>query len=297
MKTLLNLQELLYFFMDLPLRIWNIILRFLGKKGVFSNNQSTSDSDSTYYSNVVSLASTSEKVFRKFRRNFYYRQILEHVDYRLGLNYLQRLSDFNILNLTKHPGISLLSVIGSPRRFYFKGVGLISPTLIRYQYVNQELNRYFGSMDGFRIAEIGIGFGGQYAVINQNSNIGTYTMYDLPQVMQLTQKLLTKAGVDCSKIIEGSITNPLTESCDLAISNYAFSELPRAIQKQYIDGVLKNSHRGYLIMNSGRTDISGRSSGKYTLEELKFLLPAFEVVEESPLTGPDNYVILWGHNK
>jgi hypothetical protein len=50
-------------------------------------------------------------------------------------------------------------------------------------------------------------------------------------------------------------------------------------------------------MNSRKTDISGRSSGKYTLEEIKGVLPTFEVLEEVPLTGPDNYVIIWGHNR
>jgi hypothetical protein len=296
MKTLLHIQDWFYSVADLPLRVWNFLLRILGKKGVFSNNQSTSDSDATDYSDFVVLAATSDKVFGKFRRNFYYRQILEHVDYKLGLIYLQKLSDGNVSNLIRHPKISALNVIGGPRRFYFNRVGFISPTLIRYQFVNQELHRFFGNLSHFNITEIGVGFGGQYAFINQNSRVDSYTMYDLPQVMQLTRKLLSKAGVDNSKIIEGNITDPLTESCDLAISNYAFSELPRAIQKQYIDGIFKNSHRGYLIMNSGRTDISGRSFGKYTLEELKELLPAFEVFEESPLTGPDNYVIVWGHN-
>ena len=295
MKILLHIQDWFYSIADLPLRVWNLLLRVLGKKGVFSNNQSNSDSDSTDYSNFVMLAATSDKVFGKFRRNFYYRQILEHVDYKLGLIYLQKLSDGNISNLIRHPEISALNVIGAPRRFYFKRIGFISPTLIRYQFVNQELHRFFGNLSHFNITEIGVGFGGQYAFINQNSSIKSYTMYDLPQVMQLTRKLLSRAGVDSSKITEGNITDPLTESCDLAISNYAFSELPRAIQEQYIDGVFKNSRRGYLIMNSGRTDYSGRSSGKYTLEELKELLPAFEGREESPRTGPDTNGSVCGH--
>ena len=295
-KILLHLQDLLYFVIDLPLKVSNLLLRVLGKKGVFSNNQSTSDSDTTEYSKVVDRASTSEKEFANFRRNFYYRQILEHVNYKLGLTYLKRLSLYNLNNFKGHPEISALSTIGAPRRFYFKGIGLISPTLLRYQFVNQELHMHFGNLDGFKITEIGVGFGGQYAVINQNSRIDSYTMFDLPQVIQLTHKLLTKANVDRTKIVDGDISFPVVKSCDLAISNYAFSELPREIQNQYIDGVFKNSHRGYLIMNSGRTNFSGRSYGKYTLRELRELLPSFEVIEESPHTGPDNYVIIWGHS-
>ena len=122
-------------------------------------------------------------------------------------------------------------------------------------------------------------------------------MFDLPQVMKLTQKVLKSAGVKSSKINVGNIHEPSIQDCDLVISNYAFSELPQDIQRRYIEGVMVNSRRGYLIMNSGKTDISGRSSGKYTLEDLRKLLPAFEVLEEDPLTGPDNYVIIWGHNR
>ena len=84
---------------------------------------------------------------------------------------------------------------------------------------------------------------------------------------------------------------------DLAISNYAFSELPRDLQKEYIIKVLGKSQRGYMIMNSGLKNETGRSNGKLTLDELRNLLPKFEVIDEDPNTGPDNYVIVWGHNQ
>jgi hypothetical protein len=81
------------------------------------------------------------------------------------------------------------------------------------------------------------------------------------------------------------------------MSNYAFSELPSDLQKIYIEKVLGKSERGYLIMNSGMTNHSGRSDGKLTLEELRKFLPEFQIFEEIPNTGPDNYVIVWGHNR
>jgi hypothetical protein len=84
---------------------------------------------------------------------------------------------------------------------------------------------------------------------------------------------------------------------DLVISNYAFSELPSDLQKIYVEKVLSKSDRGYLVMNSGMTNYSGRSGGKLTLEELRILLPEFQVFKEIPNTGPDNYVIVWGHSR
>jgi len=83
----------------------------------------------------------------------------------------------------------------------------------------------------------------------------------------------------------------------LVISNYAFSELPLELQKIYIEKVIRKSKRGYLIMNSGMNNFSGRSDGKLHLAELRTLLPVFEILDEIPNTGPDNYVIVWGHNR
>ena len=37
----------------------------------------------------------------------------------------------------------------------------------------------------------------------------------------------------------------------LVVSNFAFSELPKAIQIKYMEKVLWHSERGYLIMNLG----------------------------------------------
>ena len=297
MSFLLRIQDGYYSAQDIHLRVWNLILRLIRKKSLFSSDSTTSDSDSTYYSRFVDSAISSEAVFKDFRRNFHYRQILEHVNYSLGFEYFSKLSNQSIQDLKRFPDVVALSSVGSPRRFYFKGLGLISPTLIRYQYVGQELQKHFGISIGKKVVEIGVGFGGQYAILINSQEIDKYTMFDLPQVMKLTQKVLKSAGVKSSKINVGNIHEPSIQDCDLVISNYAFSELPQDIQRRYIEGVMVNSRRGYLIMNSGKTDISGRSSGKYTLEDLRKLLPAFEVLEEDPLTGPDNYVIIWGHNR
>jgi hypothetical protein len=68
-------------------------------------------------------------------------------------------------------------------------------------------------------------------------------------------------------------------------------------EKEYINKVLAKSERGYMIMNSGLNNQTGRSDGKLTLGELKTLLPRFEILEEVPNTGPDNYVLVWGHNR
>lgn len=295
MKVAMYLYDSFLSLLDIPLRIWNLLLRKIGFKKIFSSDKTVSDSESTDYSSFVKRASKNERAFQTFRRNFYYRQILEHVDYRLGLKYFNLLSEESKKVLIENREIAALSKIGTPRRYFFPKLGWISPTVIRYQYVSQELKRLFGESLGPTVAEIGIGFGGQLVVLERNSRINSYAIFDLPQVIDLTHKVISASGASEKMVVDCDISKPAIDQCDLVISNYAFSELPKEIQSGYIEGVLRNARRGYLIMNSGRTDFSGRSSGKYSLDELKASLPEFEVLPESPLTGPDNYVIVWGH--
>jgi hypothetical protein len=81
---------------------------------------------------------------------------------------------------------------------------------------------------------------------------------------------------------------------DLVISNYAFSELPSTLQRVYIKKILSKAKRGYLTMNSGLAD-SAFTGDKLSLQELRGLLPRFEIFDEVPLTAQNNYLIVWGH--
>ena len=294
MRFFMILLSVLHQLLDFPKRVWSVLLRKFGQSRIFSQDNSTSDSDSTSYTNFIQTVNEDSSLFRKFRTNYVYRQILEHVTYQQGMTYFERLSERYKSNLAALPNKNL-SLVGSPRTYHYQKLGFISPTMIRYEFVSQEIERIFGPSIGNEIVEIGVGFGGQYAVLEKSFTFSGYTMFDLPQVMLLVRKVLSSAEVRIDKIRDGDINSPRVAGCDLVISNYAFSELPRDIQKQYLEGVLRVSSRGYLTMNSGRTNLTGRSDGKYSLDELKTMLPPFEVIEEVPLTGADNYVIVWGH--
>ena len=49
-----------------------------------------------------------------------------------------------------------------------------------------------------------------------------------------------------------------------------------------------------MIMNSGRTDFTGRNNGKLSILEIQAVLTDSKLVEEVPRTNPDNYVLVWG---
>ena len=105
-----------------------------------------------------------------------------------------------------------------------------------------------------------------------------------------------------SHILRGSyatttINTYQPKSIDLAISNYAFSELPRNLQEAYIQKVLLKSTKGYLTMNEQAHIATTKKSSwtPYHLEDLRSKLPTFEIIDETPSTGSGNYIIIWGH--
>ena len=77
---------------------------------------------------------------------------------------------------------------------------------------------------------------------------------DLNEVLELNVKYLENFILN--SYYQCSTLNQLGSECnfDLVISNFAFSELPRALQIKYVEKVLSKSKRGYLVMNSGNDD-------------------------------------------
>jgi len=284
----------IYKLIDFPKRLRFFVKKYFFGDSLFSSSN-RSDSDSTSYTTFVASAIVSEKRLKNFRKNYRYRLILEHVDFILGFEYLRRLTPATLDFYRKYPPLINLSKIGSPRTFYYPKLGWVSPTVIRYLYVNQNIKELFGESGVQKVAEIGIGFGGQFAVTARSLNAAEFSVYDLPVVLELAEKTLEKAELISSSFTKKSIDPVEPEIYDLVISNYAFSELPEAVQRDYIAKMLGASRCGYITMNSGRSNISGRSTGKMSLLEITELLPPCEILEEDPKTGPDNYIIVWGH--
>lgn len=276
--------------LDRFFRLRNRIRRLVLRKGLYGNQ--LSDSESSFY--VSSLEKlNSSKSRHNFRRNFDYREILEHVDYQTGLKYIKRIEHlgFDLEELFK---LGLPNdTYGNPRTYKYYNLPKISPTTLRYLSVACELQILFGSLDNANVVEIGAGYGGQMAILSRMHKLKNYSIYDLPQAQDLighylksTQVMFTPKMLDIKQVNLGRY--------DLIISNYAFSELPENVQRQYLTSTLATSNKGYLIMNSGKSNETGRSEGKLDLSEIMSFLPPSKVLSEIPLTSPDNYVLTWG---
>jgi putative sugar O-methyltransferase len=292
-------QESKVFFLrvlDLFFRRRNIILlKFVGKN-LRNFDHNNSDSQNTFYENAVGAIINSKSKFARFRRIYNYREIVETVTYRQGEEYLERIASLGAPRAEDFSKFILNDALGMPTRYHYPEVGCVSPTTLRYVSVALEIKKLFGGNLVGSFAEIGVGYGGQASILKEMFQIVDYGIYDLVEVQELAQRYLAHLG-KADKVTRHSLADSTNKSWDLVISNYAFSELPAALQKEYISTVLCRSTRGYLIMNSGMKNRTGRSDGKLGLDDLRKLLPDFEILEEIPNTGSDNYVIVWGHNR
>jgi len=270
-----------------------VYMRIRSKLEHNKNNLSDSERDGVYSLEIKRILS-SQKLFNNFKRNHIYNFVLEHVDKIQGEEYLKVLRNRNdgflklsINSVLKSDGI------GNPRKYNYIE-GFFSPTTLRYVKVSSDLKLLFGS-EIFSVAEIGCGYGGQTITSMILNKYHDYTLFDIHDVNLLIKKYLNHFIMDGSFIATTLNEYRGNNSFDLVISNYAFSELPYQLQIKYIEKVLVHSKRGYLTMNSGLyEDTLGNKIG---LNKLMEYLPNVELYTETPNTGVNNYIVVWGNTR
>jgi putative sugar O-methyltransferase len=284
------------FVVALKMRAYFVFLRLKSlsvRLGLISKKDKESDSQLLGFQEFVSRIVSDKRLEVKFRSLVRYKTILEHVSYKNGKKYLEKIESEKGIDVIELKKVIRGDLFGKPTKYIYSGIGEASPTILRYISVASDLLKQFATeMKIETVVEIGTGFGGQLVVCDALMDLKSYTLYDLPEVLELNRNYLKNFDIRCS-IEFGDINNVVSKPYDLFISNYAFSELPKVIQIEYIEKILSKSAHGYVTMNSGRTNHTGRSDGKLNLEELMTFLPHAQTIEEFPKTGPDNYIIIW----
>jgi hypothetical protein len=180
--------------------------------------------------------------------------------------------------------------IGGPEKFHFKNLGWLAPSLLRYLKVDAEIESLFGNLNNYKVCEIGGGFGGQYYVSSRLHRFQSWTIFDLPQVLELQGKFLDACGDTRSgEVIFKSGIEIHPEFGDLLISNYAFSELTRDVQEKYASWMFKNFSNGYITWNT----LSESKLGGIKLNELLDSHNQLQILGENPLTAPGNLILYW----
>ena len=187
--------------------------------------------------------------------------------------------------------ICLNDSIGDPHTVIYDDLGTISPTTLRYTKVLADLSFLFGPLDGMRICEIGVGYGGQCRLISALHKVELYRLVDLPSVLSLSKRYLEHFNINPS--VEFTRPDELVpEHYDLVISNYAFSELRREVQNFYLANILRHSNRGYMTCNQ----ITPESFGSLSPGEISEAIKSSTIIPELPQTPPKNCLVVWGTN-
>lgn len=256
---------------------------------VFS--EETSWTDGTGYAEFCKLASVDEQLFASFKRHPAYTPILEHVSFQQGLEYLSIFQEVTPEYFCFLESFRLNDRIGNPEVFNYGDFGFFSPTTLRYMKVISDLKIHFGSLDDKDVIEIGGGYGGQCFVLSKVCKFRSYTIVDLPEVIPLIRKYLDLLGVDhvtCVSPDEFWGKNVY----DLVISNYAFSECFRDMQNFYMNKILLRSRCGYLTCNNDPS-FKGIMAKEELINQFKFSDIDCCEFSEKPLTGPNNYFLIW----
>jgi putative sugar O-methyltransferase len=237
------------------------------------DRQKTSLTLFTEWPLLCEQAAKDKSVFENFRSSPAAKSVVEAVSFKAGKQYLQQIVSQNPEFTGYFDKFRTSEDVGNPETYgyrykWFSEKIFFSPTTLRYIKILSNLKNFFGSLDGMRIVEIGVGYGGQCKIISDLYKFESYTLVDLPSCLPLAKKYLDHFKVNnviCSTL------DDLDEKSkyDLVISNYAFSEITRSLQDTYIDKVTRKSLRGYMLCNLLS---HGTKINSYSEEELIDLL-------------------------
>lgn len=196
-----------------------------------------------------------------------------------------------------------LDRIGGPPLVTYPEIGDVSPQVMRYVKTMTDIERLFGSLDGRSVVEIGVGFGGQCAVLSRRFRLQRYILVDLAEPLMLARRYLDALAIPDVAISELSALSP-DARYDLVISAYALSEVARPFQIDYLQRVLQRSRAGFLLWNSAQMkDVEAWQRGAFGgpviyCEEMLSLLPEARLLGAEWLSlGEREYgaeAMVWG---
>lgn len=235
------------------------------------------------YLKVCSDAVSKEEVFKTFKSNPDYTEVLEHCSYEIGNKYLTLIMWYNFQ--PKPFTIPFQNdTIGNPKLSQYGNLN-VSPTTLQYMGVATNLIRQFKELSDYNIIEIGGGYGGQCKIMQDYCYINSYTIIDLHDPLYLQEKYLrTLNQVDkCNFLEHDDYKNYISKEYDLIISNYALSEMPREVQLDYVKNVCLISKHGYITCNDS---VNG-------MELIKEKFSTFNISPDIEGERKTNFIITW----
>jgi putative sugar O-methyltransferase len=233
--------------------------------------------------------------FQKFRQFKDITSTIDTVGPELGQMYLDFIQKKYPNLMSQMAEFARNDTVGHPAQSEYAEIGSICPTTLRYVKTFGDLIARFGDMTGWKIAEIGAGYGGLCRIIGSQTAFEKYSIIDLPETLELIKTYLDVFQTSNIEYVKTDCIEP-DVSFDLVISNYAFSECQKEEQEKYFEQIIKNAKRGYMVCNyTGHVyGVSSYSSSemKEKLESMGFNVG---IEKEDPLLDPtiSNLLITW----
>jgi hypothetical protein len=240
-------------------------------------------SDTESYRRICASAAENDLLFRDFRCLPAYRRVSENVTREQGQAYLDEIRRNDPQLLEAPQWFKDNDKYGNPERYEYAGVGLVSPTTLRYVKVAAELRRLFGELRGCDIVEIGGGYGGQARILKALYPSVNYIIIDLFEACMLARMYLFQYRTDCTFVHD---TEDVALAPYLVISNYALTECAPTVLTKYVDHIVQGSARGYVIGNAQEKQLFDLLASRHP-----------ERRDEVPLTGEGNFLCVWGERR
>jgi len=247
---------------------------------------------------VCEAALVDSEVFKTFKSNEQYREILSHMSYQQGMAYLI-LAAFEyqcVFDNLPWNRIRENDLIGGPVMYDYSSIlsgGFtwehfqLCPTTLRYVYTGLSILHHYMNVcnkTSARILEVGGGYGGQYKILSDlapvlDIEIESYTIIDLRAASRLQVKYLQHWHLPLTAI-EYEDFNPVTFSndFDLLIANFSISEFHTEAREMYLKYVVPRCSNCYIIWNTPQIP-EDFHTGLHFIEN------------ERPLTGKFNRLI------
>lgn len=211
---------------------------------------------SKYSSSIQELIRTNN--LTNFKTNPAYTEILEHVNYRDGYEYLSAIKENT--TLTKGDIVRFCELndsYGNPKQERYDDL-VTSPTSLRYIWHAHIILSYFKKFNrqSYDLVELGGGYGGLCLAISffaklYDVTLSRYSIIDLNEASELQAIYLSKFPIPFQvDYISADTFGKNIEGNDLFfISNYCFSEISTEYQKKYIETLFPKVLHGFLAWN------------------------------------------------
>ena len=201
-----------------------------------------------------------------FRKNNYFRSIVESVSSQFGLKYFNNINTNYLEYVLKMDWdkIELLGNIGNPYNleYVFNGKKYkLSPTILRYvQFTFDTLSHIKNNtkITDLNIVEVGGGFGFQSILLYElaylfDLKVSKYTILDLKPVCNLQNTFINRcrniSNKEYNNLQSITVDDYKQDNNNFFISNYALGELNTYWQNTYIRNVVSKINHGYLCWN------------------------------------------------